>query len=154
MRVSKLWKKVIFRWTIPLIKPPSFDWLVNIDVYSKVAMSSDKILFVSISLMFYIYKNVISIFCCSVSRIYQFTFPNSHFAINCNNPVRILFAQGVWKQPVLHTQRSDLIIQSVWNDMKKQNWSRLNPEELWQRLQDASRGSYRRCHSCHSNDTH
>ncbi len=36
------------------------------------------------------------------------------------------------------TLRFDLIIiQSVWNDMKKQN--KLNPEKLWQRLQDASR---------------
>ncbi len=26
---------------------------------------------------------------------YQFTFPNIHFAINCNNAVRFLFAQGV-----------------------------------------------------------
>ncbi len=31
------------------------------------------------------------------------------------------------------------MIQSVWNDMKKQNKLRLDPEELWQRLQDASR---------------
>ncbi len=38
------------------------------------------------------------------------------------------------------TQRSDLtIIQSVWNDMKKQNKLRQTKLELWQRLQDASR---------------
>ncbi len=37
------------------------------------------------------------------------------------------------------TQRSDLIIiQSVWN-RDRTNWDRLNPEELWQCLQDASR---------------
>ncbi len=35
----------------------------------------------------------ISIFCCSVSRKYQFIFPNIHFAINCNNPVRFLFSK-------------------------------------------------------------
>ncbi len=42
------------------------------------------------------------------------------------------------------TQRSDLIIfQSVWNDMKKQNKLRqTNPEELWQRFQDATRNLF------------
>ncbi len=39
------------------------------------------------------------------------------------------------------TQRSDLIIISLsgitWRN--RTNWDRLNPEELWQRLQDASR---------------
>jgi len=39
-----------------------------------------------------------------VSRKYQFTFPNIHLANNCNNPVRFLYAQGVWQQPVLHTE--------------------------------------------------
>ncbi len=48
------------------------------------------------------------LFCCSVSRKYQFKLPNIHFAINCNNPVRFLFAQGVWQQPVLHTE--------IWSD--------------------------------------
>ncbi len=47
-----------------------------------------------------------------------------------------LFAQGVWQQPVLHTQRSDLItIQSVWNDMKKQDKLRQTKSSI----QDASR---------------
>ncbi len=41
-------------------------------------------------------KSVISIFLLlCVSRKYKFTFPNIHFAINCNNPVRFVFAQGV-----------------------------------------------------------
>ncbi len=48
------------------------------------------------------FKSVISIFCYSVSvgniSLHFQTF------INCNNPVRFLFAQGVWQQPVLHTE--------------------------------------------------
>ena len=48
---------------------------------------------------------------------YQFTFSNILFAINCNNPVRFVYAQGVWQQPVW----SDLtIIESVCDYMKKQ----------------------------------
>ncbi len=70
-------------------------------------------------------KNGLSRFCLSlavcVSRKYQFTFTNIHFSINCNNPVRFLFAQRVWQQPkIWSTQRSDHH-QSVWNNMKKQN---------------------------------
>ncbi len=34
----------------------------------------------------------------------MFTFPNIHLAINFNNPVIFLFAQGVWQLPVLHTE--------------------------------------------------
>ncbi len=37
---------------------------------------------------------------------YNLTFPNINFAINCNNPVRFLFAQGVNSQ--CSTQRSGL----------------------------------------------
>ncbi len=45
----------------------------------------------------------------------QLTFPNIHFAINCNNPVRFLSDNSQCSP-----HRSDLIIiQSVWNDMKK-----------------------------------
>ncbi len=51
----------------------------------------------SLSLFLYIY-----IIC--VSTKYQFTFPNIHCAISCNNPVWFLFEQGVWQQPVLHTE--------------------------------------------------
>ncbi len=59
------------------------------------------------------FKSVISIVC----QKYQFTFPNIHFAINCNNPMRFLSDNSQCA-----TQRSDLIIiQSVWNDMKKQS---------------------------------
>ncbi len=61
------------------------------------------------------FKSVISIFCCSVSV------GNINFAINCNNPVRFL---------------SDLIIiQSVWNDMKKLRQTKSRKTES----QDASR---------------
>jgi len=35
------------------------------------------------------------------SRNYQFTFPNIHFAINCNKPVKLLYAQGVG---MIHTE--------------------------------------------------
>ncbi len=35
----------------------------------------------------------LSIFSCSVSRIYQFTLQSIHFAINCNNSVRFLFSK-------------------------------------------------------------
>ncbi len=51
---------------------------------------------------------------------YVFTFPNTPSAINCNNPVRFLFAQGVWQHAVLHTEIwSHHHHQSVWNNMKK-----------------------------------
>ncbi len=43
-----------------------------------------------------------------VSKKYQITFPNIHFAIKCNHPVRFLFAQEVWQQPVRHTE--------IWSD--------------------------------------
>ncbi len=35
---------------------------------------------------------------------------------------------------------------SVWNDMKKQNKLRLNPEELWQRLQETHLKNYEQVH--------
>lgn len=45
------------------------------------------------------FKPVIYIICCSVSVSvllwkHQFTFPDIPFAINCNDPVRFLYAQG------------------------------------------------------------
>ncbi len=49
------------------------------------------------------------------------TFPNIHFAINCNNPVRFLFAQGVWQQPDIWSPHHPVCL----NHMKKQNKLRL-----------------------------
>ncbi len=51
-------------------------------------------------------KAVIVIFCCSVSI--GNTFQNIPFAINCNNPVRFLFAQGVWQHRDLISSSSSL----------------------------------------------
>ncbi len=92
------------------------------------------------------FKSVISIIWWNVSK-YQFTFPNIHFALNCNNPVRFLSENSQCS-----TQRSDIIIIIIislsgmtWRN--RTNWDRLNPEELWQRLQDASVVS-RRCDGC------
>ncbi len=50
------------------------------------------------------FKSVISIFCCSVS-VGNITLhlQTLILSFNCNNPVRYLFAQGIWQQPVLHT---------------------------------------------------
>ncbi len=38
-----------------------------------------------------------------VNKLNFETSADSHL-INCNNPVRVLFAQGVWQQPELHTE--------------------------------------------------
>jgi len=55
---------------------------------------------------------------------YQFTVPNINLAINCNNPVWFLFAQGVWHQPVLHTEiwSSSSLSGRTWRD--RTNWMR------------------------------
>ncbi len=83
------------------------------------------------------FKWDISIFCCSVSRKYQkCTFPNIHFAINCNNRVRFLSdnsqcSTDIWSHHHHHHHHH----QSVWNDIRNwTNWDRLNTKELWQRL--------------------
>ncbi len=34
--------------------------------------------------------------------------------MNYNNPVRFLFAQGVWQQPVLHTE--------IWSSSSRLEW--------------------------------
>ncbi len=76
------------------------------------------------------FKSVISIFCCSVSvGNISFHFQTLIFVINCNNPV--IF--------VCSTQRSDHHpVCLEWHE-ETINWDRINPEELWQCLQDASR---------------
>jgi len=74
-----------------------------------------------VSIFTQINKVLSQLFISFVSRKYPFTFPNIPFAIHCNNPVRFLFAQGVWQQPLCSAQRSDLsIIKSVCDYMKKQ----------------------------------
>ncbi len=76
------------------------------------------------------FKSVISIFCFSVSvGNISFHFQTFIFVINCNNPV--IF--------VCSTQRSDHHPVCLEGHEETINWDRINPEELWQRLQDASR---------------
>ncbi len=91
------------------------------------------------------FKSVIFIFCCSSVSVGNISlhFQNIHFAINCNNPVRfaLLCLHKESDNSQCSTQRSDLIIISLsgmtWRN--RTNWDRLNPEELWKCLQDASR---------------
>ncbi len=87
------------------------------------------------------FQSVISIFCCSVSV--------GNISLHFQTFILQLIVIIQWDF-CLHkesdnsqcsTQRSDLIIISLsgmtWRN--RTNWDRLNPEELWQRLQDVSR---------------
>ncbi len=67
------------------------------------------------TLVFSPVKMVLSLQC--VSRKYRFIFPNAHFAINCNNPVRLLSDNSQCS-----SQRSDLIIISLseWHEEAEQ----------------------------------
>ncbi len=80
------------------------------------------------------FKSVISIFCCSVS-VGNISLLFQTFIL----PLIVMIQWDFCLTKASAPHRDLIIIQSVWNDMKKQNKLRLNPEELWQRLQDASR---------------
>ncbi len=64
------------------------------------------------------------------------TFPNIHFAINCNNPVRFESSESLMTASAAHrdlSSSSSSLSGMTWRN--RTNWDRLNPEELWQCLQ-------------------